>query len=177
DQYKEALRRAGGVQPWTGRALLHLGMCYERLDKVKEALLVYRSVVKRPDGIDPQLVQEARADVQRLDAQLASLLNPTDTKWVLAGGTLSAAVQKDGSMLWWGASPTINVSLRPSVLEDVANAASAALGSSQLFILSQDGSVTQRGNGSSSLSGLTDIMALASGGGHTLALKNDGTVW
>jgi len=185
DLYKEALRQFPSMQPWTGRALLHLGSCYERVGRLKEAVLVYRSILVRT-GIATEIAQEARADVQRLEGQMAALLNPTDTKSVLAGFLESAAVQKDGSVLRWGADPLLKSDVRPSYVEDVIGATAVALGPRQFLWINQDGAVmgwdseTARNlplASSATIGGLTDVVMVGCGGSHQLALRNDGSVW
>jgi alpha-tubulin suppressor-like RCC1 family protein len=93
-----------------------------------------------------------------------------------ADGT-SAAILTDGTVFWWGASydSNVDVSSTPVLAPNLKNVVDVALDIGFISLLA-DGTVVS-GLDAAPVAGLTDITAIRAGGGFTLALKADGTVW
>ena len=110
---------------------------------------------------------------------------------IFAGGTQSASIQHDGSVLWWGRSDAVGESHRPILLENIVGATELALNTNGLWILNQDGNVSGKdraldSSGSTSASAIFEpellsrphpVVLLTSGDAHHLVVRNDDTVW
>ncbi len=118
---------------------------------------------------------------------------------VLAGGSHSVALKKDGTVWTWGLNDsgqlgdgTLSKSPVPRKVAGIADVKAIATGSSHIVVLKNDGTVWawggnhsgQIGNGEylnsrvpSQVANLTDVTAIAAGAYNTSALKNDGSVW
>jgi alpha-tubulin suppressor-like RCC1 family protein len=104
---------------------------------------------------------------------------------IAAAGYTSAAVKADGTVVEWVSDPSMHQygELFPAV--GVSNAIAVALGQTSIdtrkVALLRDGTVTSWGRQSvyrdaDPPAGLSNVVAVAASGGHTLALKSDGTI-
>jgi alpha-tubulin suppressor-like RCC1 family protein len=134
---------------------------------------------------------------------------------VAAGGGHALALRRDGTVWSWGyngffypAAPkagqlgtdALEIGTSPRKVEGLSDVIAIAAGSGHSVALRRDGTVWvwgsnaygQLGDGTApreagdvtawrarpgQVGGLTDVIAIAAGGNHTLALKRDGTVW
>ena len=126
----------------------------------------------------------------------------SDVIAVAAGYYASLAVKSDGTVWTWGAATWLFdsangapiVSATPMQVPGLSNIVSVDVGMQHAAALKSDGTVWTWGYGLAGqlgrpvpsgwngdnpgvVSGLADVKAVAAGGHHTLALKNDGTVW
>ena len=133
--------------------------------------------------------------------QVPGLSNATQ---VAAGAGHSLIVRSDGTVAGWGQNGsgqlgdgTTTSRTSPTQVHDVSGAIAVAAGNYHSLALHQDGTVSAWGLGNAgqlgtgtaqsstvpvAVTGLTDVIAIAAGGlpgwaGHSLALKQDGTVW
>lgn len=122
--------------------------------------------------------------------------------YLSAGGNHSAAREDDGQVLLWGAYDNLHEVSSPAPVTSLQDVIAVSSGTNYTLALKKDGTVWawgdnysgQLGNGNSDLahttipakvvgpeessySYLTDIIAIAAGDRHALALKSDGTVW
>jgi len=118
-----------------------------------------------------------------------------DVRTVASNSYHSVAIRQDGSVWRWGPENAgiFGSSVTPVRVEGLSNAVAAAAGSWHSVVLRQDGTVWvwgdnfrgQLGNGMfdagqgtpTQVQGLSDVVAVAAGMEHSLALKRDGTVW
>ena len=109
----------------------------------------------------------------------------TNAVAIAAAGYSSAAVRADGTIAVWASDPSLHQygELFPAV--GVSNAIAVALGQSYIgtrnIAVLRDGTVTNWGRDSvykdaTPPPGLSNVVAVAASGAHTLALKSDGTV-
>jgi len=124
----------------------------------------------------------------------------TGVSAIAAGGFHSLALKNDGTVWTWGSNSLGQLgngnytdSNVPVQVSNIAGVIAIAGGDAHSLALKNDGSVWswgdnlggQLGNGTSILksnvpvqvSSLTGVIAIAAGAYHSLALKNDGTVW
>ncbi len=134
------------------------------------------------------------------DRQLSpvSVVGLTDAREGATGMGYTLAVRADGSVWRWGLEPSQGMDPRPeqatpTPMPGLTQVVSVAAGGLHSMALKQDGTVWslgfnvygQLGDGSDSFQsdtpvqavGLTDVVAVAAGDMHSLALKRDGTVW
>jgi alpha-tubulin suppressor-like RCC1 family protein len=117
---------------------------------------------------------------------------------IAAGTTHSLALRTDGVVVSWGdgrkkqLGPNLTFSTVPTVVTGTSDIVAIAAGVAHSLALKSDGTVLawgddefgQLGNDAASLasstpvvvSGATNIVAIAAGGNHSLALKSDGTL-
>ncbi len=103
---------------------------------------------------------------------------PTDVqsltiKSIAAGGNMSAVVTEAGEVVVWG-SNTRNVDIVP---EGLGNVVAMAINNNYAVALNDAGNITVWGRDTNEPAGLDgNVVAIAAGGIHWLALKKDGTV-
>ena len=123
----------------------------------------------------------------------------TDTVAVAAGGFHNLALKQDGTVVAWGLNGsgelgdgTTTERHTPIEVEGLTDAVAVAVGVYHSLALKQDGTVVawgsneygQLGDGTQrterhipvEVKGLTDVVAVAAGESHSLAIKSDGTV-
>jgi len=109
----------------------------------------------------------------------------TNAVAIAAGGYMSAAVKPDGTVVEWFSDPSLHQYGELFPAAGVSNAIAVALGQAYIGVrrvaLLRDGTVTNWGRESiyrdaTPPAGLSNVVAVAASGGHTLALKSDGTV-
>ena len=128
------------------------------------------------------------------------LTGPTGVVALAAGGEHSLAVQSDGTVLAWGANfsgqlgdGTTDERTSPVAVAGLTDVVALAAGYAHTLALkSDDGTVLawgenfsgQLGDGTTNgrltpvpVAGLTDVVAVAAGDSHSLALKSDGSAW
>ncbi|MDX1487571.1 MAG: hypothetical protein R3268_05170, partial [Acidiferrobacterales bacterium] len=125
------------------------------------------------------------------------VVNLTDVVTIEGGGLFSLALKSDGTVWWWGEDAFGTGTSTPEQVGALTDVVAIAAGWSHRLALKDDGSVWawgrnnqgQLGNGCTisidcadtdipaSVSGLSNVVAIAAGGHHSLALKSDGTVW
>jgi alpha-tubulin suppressor-like RCC1 family protein len=91
---------------------------------------------------------------------------------VAAGGGISYALKADGRIAAWGIQPRAS---QASTLTDIVDISAGG----SLLALKKDGTVMQLyddGNWVSAPEGVSNVVAIAAGNGHNLALKRGGTV-
>jgi alpha-tubulin suppressor-like RCC1 family protein len=124
--------------------------------------------------------------LETLDSTPAAVPGLTDVSAIAAGAGSSLALKKNGTVWAWGAINGSNLPARVTELTGVIAIAAGGDSNStepwypypEALALKSDGTVLQPfGNGWNVVPGLTGIVAIASGSYHSLALKNDGTVW
>ncbi len=94
-------------------------------------------------------------------------------KSIAAGGNMSAVVTEAGEVVVWG-SNTRNVDIVP---EGLGNVVAMAINNNYAVALNDAGSITVWGRDTNEPAGLDgNVVAIAAGGIHWLALKKDGTV-
>ena len=109
----------------------------------------------------------------------------TNAVTIAAAGYMSAAARADGKVVEWAADPSMHQygELFPAL--GVSNAVAVALGQAYIGVrkaaLLRDGMVTSWGSQSihrdeDPPAGLSNVVAVTASGGHTLALKRDGTI-
>ncbi len=128
-------------------------------------------------------------------------LTPVAVKKTIAGGVdFSLALKTDGTVLSWGSDTygalgddvPIAAKNTPVAVAGLTNVVAIASGSGHSLVLKQDGTVMAWGRDTNGqlgddaaiankstpvpVAGLTNIVAIAAGGFHSLALKQDGTV-
>ncbi|MCY1035368.1 kelch-like protein [Corallococcus sp. BB11-1] len=121
---------------------------------------------------------------------------------IAAGSFCTVALREDGTVLSWGRNyygqvgdGTTTERLTPGPVHGLSGVVGLAIGEDHALALKQDGTVwgwggnyaRQMGNGTSGhgtnaltpihLNALTGVTAIVAGGLHSLALKQDGTVW
>ncbi|MDP2167628.1 MAG: hypothetical protein Q8J64_04770 [Thermodesulfovibrionales bacterium] len=124
----------------------------------------------------------------------------TDVAAIAVGWYHTLAVKKDGSVWAWGwnlkgqlGDGSTDDSLRPVKVTDISDVVTVTAGQHHSVALKKDGSVWawgwndygQIGNGTiqpdrympTEVKGVKGVSAIAAGGGHTAAVKKDGTVW
>jgi alpha-tubulin suppressor-like RCC1 family protein len=134
----------------------------------------------------------------------ATVSGPTNVIATAAGESHTVALKSDGKVLAWGYNAygqlgkSANTSANPTPAEvsGLSNVIAVAVGKHHTVALNSDGivwtwglndkgqlgSLTNSGTNSpnptpAKVSGLSNVIAIAAGGSHTLALKSDGTVW
>lgn len=109
----------------------------------------------------------------------------TNVVAVAAAGYMSAAVKPDGTVVEWLSDPSLHQYGELFRAVGVSNAIAVALGETSIdtrkVALIRGGTVTSWGRQSvhrdeDPPAGLSNVVAVAASGGHTLALKSDGTV-
>jgi alpha-tubulin suppressor-like RCC1 family protein len=118
-----------------------------------------------------------------------------DVRTAASNSYHSVAIRQDGSVWRWGEENggMFGRSVTPVRVEGLSNAVAAAVGAFHSVVLLQDGTVWawgdnyqgQLGTGTfdegqltpTQVQGLSDVVAVAAGDSHSLALKRDGTVW
>ncbi|MCG9967266.1 cadherin-like beta sandwich domain-containing protein [Pelotomaculum terephthalicicum JT] len=116
-----------------------------------------------------------------IDTIPAELKQPGAVKSIAAGGSMSAAVKADGTVVTWGlysASPNLATVLAELADVATANVVSVAINSYGAVALKQDGTIRVWGH-ADCITGFpetADVVAVAAGTQHWLALKKDGTV-
>lgn len=125
----------------------------------------------------------------------------TTTPQIRAGNNYNVVLKSDGSVWTWGINSygqlgVGDVKLRalPTQITDINNVIAVSPGGFHVLALKQDGSVWawganrtgQLGQGTDTdvpvvnpvrVKGLSKIVSIAAGNGHSLALRSDGTVW
>ncbi len=124
----------------------------------------------------------------------------TDVVSVSAGSTHFLALKRDGAVWAWGhnyegqlGDGTTSNSVMPVAVKGLTDVVSISGGAYYSVALKQDGTVWAWGSNTQSwlvadeendristpvqVKGLTDIIAISSGGGHVMAVKDDGSVW
>ena len=124
----------------------------------------------------------------------------TDVVAIAAGWYHTLAVKRDGTVWAWGwnlkgqlGDGSTDDSFKPVKVRDLAGAVAVAAGQHHSVALKKDGTVWawgwndygQIGNGTlradrylqTEVKGLTGVSKIAAGGGHTVVVKKDGTVW
>jgi RHS repeat-associated protein len=119
---------------------------------------------------------------------------------IAAGANHSLAVKSDGSVWGWGNNDDGELGIgnttrqsAPTQMATLSNATAVAGGDFHSLVLQRDGTVWGTGNNSTgqlgdgtttnhsspiqTAGGLSGIVAVSAGSYHSLALKNDGTVW
>ena len=99
----------------------------------------------------------------------------TNVKAIAAASNHSAALKHDGTVVAWG---DFNSNGNLSVPSNLTDVIAISVGATSLALKS-NGTVVAWGdnsNYSTVVSGLTEIIAIAAGGGHNVALRKDGTV-
>jgi alpha-tubulin suppressor-like RCC1 family protein len=118
-----------------------------------------------------------------------------DVRTVSSSSYHALALRQDGSVWWWGHQPIGDHGIHPTPekVEGISDAVAVAAGGAHSLVVRQDGTVWawgdnfrgQLGNGTrdsgqttpAQVPGLSDVVAVAAGWEHSLALKLDGTVW
>jgi alpha-tubulin suppressor-like RCC1 family protein len=144
-----------------------------------------------------QVGDGTKAQNRALPVQVAGL---AEVVAIAAGNIISLAVRNDGTVWSWGVhpnSPGANMAqVAPVQVPGLANIVAVSAGGMHALALAKDGTVWgwcdkmfgnmygQVGDGSTvvrpmpvRVAGLTDVVAVATGGKHSVALKKDGTVW
>jgi alpha-tubulin suppressor-like RCC1 family protein len=88
----------------------------------------------------------------------------------IAASHSSLALKNDGNVIAWG----ILASYYPPAVG--LSGVTAIAAGTELLALKNDGTIVQGGNSGFRAAGLNQVTAIAAGYGHSLALKNDGTV-
>lgn len=113
-----------------------------------------------------------------VSASPSQIIGLSNVKSVLATGEASFVVKQDGTVFGWGVftdlTPSHN-SRTPIQLQNLSNVIAVAVGY-KFFSLKADGTV-QEGFDAVPVPGLANITAISGNVGHSLALRNDGTVW
>jgi alpha-tubulin suppressor-like RCC1 family protein len=124
----------------------------------------------------------------------APVVGLTEVRTLASSFTQALAVRENGSVWQWGFKEgTNNIGAVPSKVRGIHHAVAAGAGSLHALALRQDGTVWawgsndrgQLGSGAigerrdtpGQVAGLSGVVAVAAGDNHTLALKQDGTVW
>ncbi len=131
----------------------------------------------------------------------AAIKGVTDALAISAGGEYSLALGADGTVLGWGYNgyarqldPAYQGVTRPATVEGLSDVVAVSVGGYHSLALRADGTVLawgantygQLGSGAAPstdapvpalVTGLTDVVAVAAGGLHSLALRADGSVW
>ena len=108
---------------------------------------------------------------------------------IACGGAITLALKSTGTVWQWGN----GLGTTPKRFDDLDGVKAIASGTYHHFAIKNDGTLWawgyneygQLGNGTTTsshekpvqVSGISDIVAVAGGEGHTIALKSDGTVW
>jgi alpha-tubulin suppressor-like RCC1 family protein len=121
-----------------------------------------------------------------------------DVAAVAAGGVSSLALKNDGTVWWWGWNSTLGMGASsPVQVSGLTDVVAIAAGWSHFLALDSNGAVWawgrnnqgQLGDGCTigvdctksmtpaQVGSLSNVVAIAAGGDHSLALKGDGTVW
>jgi alpha-tubulin suppressor-like RCC1 family protein len=130
----------------------------------------------------------------------SAVLGATNIVGIVAGGVHSLALKSDGTMLSWGSNSSVQLgdgtagpnNPTPSAVLGATNIVGIAAGSDHSLALKSDGTILswgydnygQLGDGTafpgnptpSAVLGATNIVGIAAGFGHSLALKSDGTM-
>ncbi|WP_127496104.1 RCC1 domain-containing protein [Paenibacillus glycanilyticus] len=124
----------------------------------------------------------------------------SDVKTIAAGADHALALKNDGTVWSWGLNAngqlgdgTMDNGYFPAQVSGLSDVTAIFAGFDQSFAVKTDGTVWawgmnndgQLGTGiinyyqavPMKVQGLSDVVAIAGGGNHTIALKNDGTVW
>lgn len=150
-------------------------------------------------GGSPDFVAQFRAPYVR--ARPVQVLDLVEIVSVAAGSFHSLALKDDGTVWAWGSNVSAElgngtmggIQNAPAQIGGLAGAIAIAAGARHSLALAADGTVWawgangsgQLGNGTvggtgvtpGAVPGLSDVVAVAAGGHHSLALKGDGTVW
>jgi alpha-tubulin suppressor-like RCC1 family protein len=123
-----------------------------------------------------------------------------DVTAIAAGEFHTVALKGDRTVWTWGANDSGQLGhggttqkIKPAQVANLADVTAIAAGSAHTVVLRKDGKVRAWGDNSSGQLGigntdekktspvdvkkLSDVIAIAAGGFHTVALKSDGTVW
>ncbi|MGJ7045422.1 S-layer homology domain-containing protein [Thermoanaerobacterium thermosulfurigenes] len=122
----------------------------------------------------------------------------SDVKAIAAGSLHTVALKNDGTVWAWGYNygnyGTTTKSFTPVQIKEISGVITISSGGGYTVALKNDGTVWawgdnyrgQLGNGTADkdphstpvqVKGISDVKAIAAGSLHTVALKNDGTVW
>ncbi len=202
--YSLALKRDGTVWAWEWNLFGQLGdgTNEDRLTPVQVQNLTdvvaiaagrYHSLALKQDG-----TVWVWGDGQTFPIQMKDL---TDVVAIAAGNEYSLALKRDGTVWRWGLNDealfrygwTTEDRSTPVQVENLTDVASIAAGWLHSLALKKDGTVWAWGRNESGQLGdgteegysatpvhvkdLTDVVAIAAGENHSLALKGDGTLW
>ncbi|QRK09614.1 hypothetical protein JQX13_05635 [Archangium violaceum] len=137
------------------------------------------------------------------DSRSSPVLVPgvTEVKTVAAGESFSLALREDGTVMSWGRNlyrqlghgDPGNINIPPAQVEELTGVVAVSAGANHALALREDGTVWAWGDNSygqvagefdwmlqfvpGQVPGLSGVTAVAAGLSHSLALREDGTVW